>query len=147
VAKRTVRSTLSDNRQLLKFALLSLIESLRADPIKFNFLIHGMPSTTGMSKLTIIDHAASSGNYHTNPFSSYSNQNGYYEALMEIIVNGAASLYEKMVEEFTNQTITNAAADSSSNVLPSMIYLDEQTDHAPALLAYRHITQTSLYDQ
>jgi hypothetical protein len=61
-------------------------------------------------------------------------------------VNEAASLYEKMVKDFTNQTVTNAAADSSSNVLPSIIYLDEQTDHTQALLAYRHITQTSVYD-
>ena len=43
VAKQTVRSTLSDTRQLLKIALISLIESLCANPIKFNFLIHGMP--------------------------------------------------------------------------------------------------------
>ena len=42
-AKRSVRSALSDNRRLLRFAILSLIESLRADPIKFDFLIHGMP--------------------------------------------------------------------------------------------------------
>ena len=57
MAKQTIRSVLSDSRQLLKFALLSLIESLRADPIKFNFLIHGMPSPLAMSKSTIIDHA------------------------------------------------------------------------------------------
>jgi hypothetical protein len=66
-AKQAVRSVLSDSRQLLKFALLSLIESLRADPIKFDFLIHGMPSPLTKSKLTIIDHAASSGNYDTKP--------------------------------------------------------------------------------
>ena len=27
-----------------------------------------------------------------------------------------------------------------------MIYLDEQTDHTQASLAYRHITQTSVYE-
>jgi predicted RNase H-like nuclease (RuvC/YqgF family) len=43
-AEQAVRS----GRQLLKLALLSLIESLRADPIKFNFLIHGMPSLLTM---------------------------------------------------------------------------------------------------
>ena len=66
VAKQTVRSALSDSRQLLKFALLSLIESLRADPIKFNFLIHGMSSPLAMSKSTIIDHAGSDSNYYAN---------------------------------------------------------------------------------
>ena len=57
-AKQAVESVLSDSRQLLKFAILSLIESLSADPIKFNFLIHGMPSPLTMSKSTIIDQQA-----------------------------------------------------------------------------------------
>ncbi len=145
-AKQTVRSVLSDKRQLLKFALLSLIESLHADPVKFDFLIHDMPPLLTMSKSTIIDHAGTSGNYHIKSSSSHYNQNNHAETLTETIVNEAASLYEKMVKDFTNQTVTNAAADSSSNVLPSIIYLDEQTDHTQALLAYRHITQTSVYD-
>ena len=69
---RLLESALSDKRQLLKIALLSLIESLRADPIKFNFLIHDMSSTMAISKSTMIDYAGSSSGYHTNPFSSYS---------------------------------------------------------------------------
>ena len=60
VAKQTVRSALSNNRQLLKFALLSIIESLRSDPIKFNSLTHQMSSTMGISKSTMIDYAGSS---------------------------------------------------------------------------------------
>ena len=146
-AKQTVKNVLSDNRQLLKIAILSLIESLRADPVKFDFLIHDMSPLLTMSKSTIIDHAGTSGNYHIKSSSSHYNQNNHAETLTETIVNEAASLYEKMVKDFTNQTVTNAAADSSSNVLPSIIYLDEQTDHTQALLAYRHITQTSVYDR
>ena len=42
VAKQTVKSALSDKRQLLKLAFYSLMESWRANPAKFNFLIHGM---------------------------------------------------------------------------------------------------------
>jgi len=48
----------------------------------------------------------------------YSNQNSYTETLTEVITNGAASLYEKMVKDFTNETMTNAAAESSTNLLP-----------------------------
>jgi hypothetical protein len=145
VAKQTVRSVLSDNRQLLKLALLSLIESLRADPIKFNFLIHGMPPPLTISKSTIIDHAGSSSKDYVKPFYYY-NQNSYAETLTELIVNEAASLYEKIVNDFANQTMTNAAAGSSAKLLPSLRYSDEQNDHTQALLAYRHITQTS-YDR
>jgi hypothetical protein len=122
-ARQAVIIALSDSRQLLKFALLSLIESLRADPIKFNFLIHDMPSLLGMSKSTILDHAGSSSNYHIKSSSYYSNQNSYAETLTEVIVNEATSLYEKMVNDFANQTITNAAESSSTKLLPSMSYL------------------------
>ena len=145
VAKQTVRSTLSDKRQLLKIALYSLIESLRSDPIKFNSLTHQMSSTMGISKSTMIDYAGSSSSYHTNPFSYSPKQGSYDETLAEVLVSEAAILYEKMVKDFTNQAITDVAADSSTNVFPSMIYLDERTDHTQASLAYRHITQTSVY--
>jgi hypothetical protein len=61
-------------------------------------------------------------------------------------VNEAAILYEKMVKDFTNQTVTNAA-DSKTTLLPSMIHSDEQTGHTQALLSYRHITQKYIYDR
>ena len=146
VAKQTVRSVLSDNRQLLKLALLSLIESLSADPIKFNFLIHGVPPLS-ISKSTIIDYEGSDGSYHTNPISAYYNKNSYAETLTELIMNESASLSEKMVNDFANQTMTNAAAGSSAKLLHSLRYSDEQTDHTQALLAHRHITQTLMYDR
>ena len=144
-AKQAVESVLSDRRQLLKLALLSLIESLHADPIKFNYLAHVMPSPLTMSKPTMIEHAGSSSNYCVKSSSSYYNQNRYAESLMEIIVNGAASLYAKMVKEFTNETMTQAVADSNSNVISSMRYSDERSEHTQALLTYRHITLRSAY--
>jgi hypothetical protein len=52
-----------------------------------------------------------------------------------------------MVKEFTNEAMTDAAVVSRTKLLPSMIYSDEQTDQTQALLAYRHITQTSVYDR
>jgi hypothetical protein len=139
-AKQAVSGILSDSRQLLKFAILSLTESLRTDPIKFNFLIHGMPTPLMMSKSTIEGHQG------IKPFSYYSNQNSYAETLTDLIVIESASLYEKMVNDFANQTMNNAAAGSSAKLLPSLRYSDEQND-TQALLAYRHITQTSVYDR
>jgi len=145
-AKQAVRIALADSRQLLKFALLSLIESLRADPVKFDSLIRSMPSTVAMSKPTITDYAVRASSYHIKPFLFPYNQNSYAETLKEVIVNESANLYEKMVKEFTNETSTNAVAGTNSNLLPSMVYLDEQTDYTQTSLAYRHITQTSVYE-
>ena len=146
-AKQSVKSVLSDSRQLLKFALLSLTESLRTDPTKFNFLIHGMAPPLTISKSTIIDQAGNSSKYYVKSSSSYYDQNRYAETLTKIILNEAARLYEKMVDDFVNQTMTNAAADSITKLLPPMIHSDEQTDHTQVSLAYRHITQRSVYDQ
>ena len=74
-------------------------------------------------------------------------QNRYAETLTEVIMTEAANLYEKMVKDFTNEAMAYAAAVSSTKLLPSMIYSDEQNDHTQALLAYRHIAQTSVYDR
>jgi hypothetical protein len=85
-----------------------------------------------------------SGSYDAT-FSSHYNQSSYTENLIEIIANGASSLYDKMVKDFTNETIANAAASTNSNLLLPMTHLDEQTGHTQALV-YRHITKTSIYD-
>jgi hypothetical protein len=106
-----------------------------------------MSRTMGTSKSTMIDYAGSSSGYiNLFSYSHNHNQGGYHETLVEVLVNEAAILYEKMVKDFTNQTITNVAADSSTNVLPSTIYLDEQPGHTQASFVYRHITQTPVYE-
>jgi hypothetical protein len=97
-----------------------------------------------ISKSTMMNYFDSG---YTHPaFSSYYNQNSYTENLIEIIVNGASSLCDKLVKDFTNETLANAVASTNSNLLLSMTHLDEQTDHTQALV-YRHITKTSIYDQ
>ena len=113
VARQTVKCALSDKRKLLKIAFLSLIESWRANPTKFNFLIHGMSPLVTTSKSTLIN-CADSRNNQASPFSSYYNQNSYTENLMEIIVNGAASFYENMVKDFTNETMASIVASTDS---------------------------------
>jgi transcriptional regulator len=144
VARQTVKSTLSDKRQWIKLALYSLLESWRADPTKFNSLIHFESSTSMISNSTMMNYSESS--CYDATFSSCYNQNSYTDNLIEIIVNGASSLYDKLVKDFTNETIANAVANTNSNLLLSMTHLNEQTDHTQALV-YRHITKTSIYDQ
>ena len=126
VAKQIVKSALSDKRQLLKLAFYSLMESWRANPTKFNFLVHGMSSPLTTSKSTMMNYAGSRNN-QSSPFSFSYIQNGYPENLIEIIVNGATSIYEKIVKDFTNETIANTAANTDSNLLHSTIHLDEDS--------------------
>jgi hypothetical protein len=121
VANQTVKNVLSDKRQLLKLAVYALIESWHSDPTKFNFLVHSMSPRTTISKLTSYD---DSGDCHAIHSSPYYNQNRYAENLIELIANEAADLYEKMVKEFTNETM---AACTYSDT--SIIHLDERTNH------------------
>jgi transcriptional regulator len=78
VARQTVKRTLLDKRQSLKLALYSLLESWRADPTKYNSLIHFMSSTSMISKSTMMNYP-DSGYYHAT-FSFYYNQNSYAES-------------------------------------------------------------------
>lgn len=135
VANQTVKSTLSDKRQLLKIAVLSIIEQLHADPMKFDSLIRGTSSSLTMSKSNKIGQSGS--NYQDIPFYC-SNQNSYAETPVEVLVNEVANLYEKMVKELTNETMTKVVMDSSANLLPATIYSNEQTQ---TLISYRHKTQ------
>jgi hypothetical protein len=108
VAKQIVKSAISDKRQLLKLAVYAVLESWRDDPTKFNSLIQSMSPATMISKITMINYA-DSGSYRATHFSSYYNQNSYAENLIDIIANGAAIIYEKMVRDFTNKTMFAAS--------------------------------------
>jgi hypothetical protein len=127
VAKHTVRRALSDSRQLLKLALLSIIELLRADPTKFNFLIKNMLPPLTISGSSTMNQTYSRSKYHIDHFSYSPSQNNNVEILMEIIVNGAANLYEKMVKDFTNETMTSMT-EAYGIKLPFMKYSYGRTD-------------------
>ena len=73
-----------------------------------------MPSPLTMSKPTMIEHAGNRNNYCVRSSSPYYNQNSYAETLTEVIADEAANLYEKMVKDFTNKAMTNAAEGYSS---------------------------------
>jgi predicted transcriptional regulator len=111
VARQAVESVLLDNRRLLKLAIYSISESWQADPARFNLLNRGMSQESTKS----IALNFTGNNYLATNF-SYSNQNSDTERLAEIIVNEAVILYEKMVEDFTNETMTNMAMISPHNI-------------------------------
>ena len=48
-------------------------------------------------------------------------------------MNEAAILFEKMVRDFANQTITNEAAGSITKLFPSIRYSNEQNNHTSVI--------------
>jgi hypothetical protein len=96
----------------LKLAVYSILESWLADPSKFNLL--NQCTSQESTKSTVINFTCN--HYRTTHLSSYYNQNSYIEIHAERIANEAAILYEKMVEDFTNETMTNIAINLQHNI-------------------------------
>jgi hypothetical protein len=107
-AEENVKSVLTDSRLLLKFATLSVIESLRSNPELYNFVMHGNPNNTTISY---------GSNYPSLMLSSRQHQqqsfNDNYTAL---ILEEAEKLYNKLITEFTNGVITATATIRESSL-------------------------------
>lgn len=98
--QRVVEGVLKKHRQLLEFALLALIESLRKDPRKLQILYLNLP--TGRS-----------AEQNEFPFVNARLDDKYIEDTPEekILLDGAIAIYDRMVEELTNKTIVNLPSD------------------------------------
>ncbi len=87
-AEEEVNNTLSKSKDLLKLAVSSVIESIRRDPTKYNFLINSTVYNNGSQKVS-------------QPFINV------YRAL---ISNEAEKVFEIMKKELTNKIIESAIA-------------------------------------
>jgi hypothetical protein len=81
-----VERILTDKRLLLKLALLSITESVRNNPGKFNFLFDSMSSS-----ITPIDYYGSSQNYspYTYSYKQYSSQDNYAKVYTDTLLDEA----------------------------------------------------------
>jgi hypothetical protein len=98
--QRVVEGVVKKHRQLLEFALLALIESLRKDPRKLQILYLNL--ATGRS-----------AEQNEFPFVNARLDDKYIEDTPEekILLDGAIAIYDRMVEELTNKTIVNLPSD------------------------------------
>ncbi len=122
IVEQQVNKMFGDDKQLLKFAFESVIESLQINPYRLQSFIEYSMS------------AASTSNLLCNP-----NNNGYHERqprfysqcylspnydsdriqvdhLKKIILNESERFYEQKVEELKNQTICEAAAYGNNKI-------------------------------
>lgn len=121
--KREVEHTLAEPKQLLKFALISIIKSSRNDPKRFYGLCYNMniPATTLATQSPSISGDNSQFDYM--PFmneqyisSDYNNDNkAPYE---EVLLAESEALYNKIVDEVINKT-NNGAKDGLWNTFSS----------------------------
>jgi hypothetical protein len=107
-AEETVESVLSNRKLPLKFATLSVIESLRSNPELCNFVIYDNSNNITISYGSNYLSLMSSGQQHQQSF------NDSYTA---VILEESEKLYNTLNTELTNSTIA-AAADIRVSSLP-----------------------------
>ena len=112
--KRTVQNKVSnlllDGKGILKVALNSLMESMRADPQKYRDLInYNRNSSAGNIAWQYTRY-----NHGQQPFASFDN---FYEEYESTLINDAEKLYNKLVKEWTEQIITEYSMKNGSSQL------------------------------
>ena len=119
-AEEKVYSVLSDRKMLLKLALLSLIESMKNDPSKYNRLI-----------FLLMDHnTPSTANYNSQDYdtSSYGQQQQQYpsQAYTDMLLEEAEKLYNKLAKELGDEITSDYASSTSSPSSPLLPPTEEQ---------------------
>jgi hypothetical protein len=114
-AEEKVKDVLTNGKLLLKFATLSVIESLRSNPELYNFIIHDNSNNT-----TIISNGS---NYHSLMLSGQQHQQqSFNDVYTALILEEAEKLYNKLIKELTNRVIASVATGTiraSSLPLPA----------------------------
>jgi hypothetical protein len=108
-----VHSVLSDKKMLLKLALLSLTESMRKDPDRYISLIYH-------------NKTSSNADYNSQNYddASYGQQQYPVQAYMDMLIEEAERLYNKLTKELVDEIIT----DYSSNISSSLPLLQTPSD-------------------
>jgi hypothetical protein len=90
-----VKSVLTDNKQILQFALASIIESIGRNPDKYNDLLVGNASLSSTpAQYSLLSHI---------------------EGCKDAILEAADKLYDILLKHFTNSIMENAVGSSPSN--------------------------------
>jgi hypothetical protein len=122
-AEEKVVSILSDKKTLLKLALLSLTESMRKDPDKFNAFI-------------FCDNKSSSSTTQTRGYSQYydtvtygrQQQQQQYPSqyCIDVLLEEAEKLYDKLAKELVDESISDYGCSISSPSLPLLPSANEE---------------------
>jgi transposase len=105
-----VKSVLTDGKLLLKFATLSVIESLRSNPELYNFVSYSISNNTTINY---------GSNYPSLMLSGrQQQQQSFNDSYTALIVEEAVKLYNKLMTELTNRVIAAVAEDTRESSLP-----------------------------
>ena len=98
-----MKSVLTNNKLLLKFATLSIIESLRSSLELYNFVLYSTSvettsTTYGSNYLSLMSEQQ-----------QHQQQQAFNDNYTALILEEAEKIYNKLITEFTNRVITASA--------------------------------------
>jgi predicted transcriptional regulator len=123
IVKQQVNKMFGDDKQLLKFALEAITESLLKNPYRLqSFMEYSMSVAFTSDSLCNANH---NGNHEMHPslYSQCYQSSNYYsdctqmEQLRNIILDESERIYNQKVEEVKNQTICEAAVYGNNKVI------------------------------
>jgi hypothetical protein len=102
-AEEKVKDVLTNNKLLLKFAALSVIESLRMNPELCNVVLYNISTNTyGSNYVSLI-----SGQQQL--------QQSFNDTYTALILEESEKLYNQLITEFTNRVMVAAAGGTNNN--------------------------------
>jgi hypothetical protein len=105
--RRTIEQGLANHKHVLVLALLSVIDSCRRDPTKFNILYHNL-STTAIPKrrLAYYDHIDRYDyGFSTSEQLCYQHENANDVAYWKVLVDAAEQFFNRMIKELKQVSI------------------------------------------
>jgi hypothetical protein len=118
-AYEEVKSVLTDSKLLLKFATLSVIESLRINPELCNFVFYN-----NSNNITVYG-----SDYPSLILSGQQQQQSFNDSYTALILEEAEKLYNKLTTELTNKGIVAAAAMMASSLSSPSIGNKQKLTH------------------
>jgi hypothetical protein len=124
LVKQTVGQSLANHRHVLSLALLSVIDSCRRDPIKFNVLYHNLSADaitteTGLSEFDMIDQYNSG--LSTNDQLCYQHEDSTDVAYWKVLVDAAEKSFNRMLKELEHVCINQLVQAFISGSLSSQL--------------------------
>jgi hypothetical protein len=110
--KEEVMNFLLEGKQLLRFAIYSIMESMRKDPEKYSSLIYYGNNNTSSTTL----YGAQYSRKYQSQFGTYD----FFEALKSTVLENSHKLYQQLLKEEINSIISRYKSESSS-LLPTTI--------------------------
>jgi hypothetical protein len=121
-----VLGVLSNVKVRLRYALLSIAESMRNDPERYRSIIYNMSPS-------IIDYGSSTGQDYTASYmygqiqpEQYPSPDHVTEDIVAVILEEAEKLFNKLIKDSINKVITDRTFSKSLSSLPLLQPSDEQ---------------------